>query len=91
MKLPHPPRLQHKQDSGNAVITLLPFCTVDKPLNESQAIALTDAAGSLKELVLLALGAADGDEECSTRLEGAVGGEAVTGITDFFAAEYEID
>jgi hypothetical protein len=53
---------------------------------------LTDVAGSLKELVLLALGAADGDEECFQMLKSAVDSqEAAAGVADFFSGEYEIE
>lgn len=78
--------------AGSAVATLLPYCTADVSLNESQVIAVTDIAGSLKELVLLALGAKDGDEECASKLGDAVGSEqAMAGIVDFFSDEFEVE
>ncbi|KAF2626798.1 hypothetical protein BU25DRAFT_491736 [Macroventuria anomochaeta] len=89
---PHLPSKQQETAAGSAVTTLLPYCTAEVPLNESQVIAVTDVAGSLKELVLLALRAKDGDEECVGRLEGALGSEqALAGIVDFFSDEFEIE
>ena len=70
---------------------LLPHCTADSPLNETQVIALSDVAGSLRELVHLALGARDGDEACAGRLGSALGsGQAVCGVVDFFSGEFEV-
>ncbi|KAF1932184.1 uncharacterized protein M421DRAFT_89531 [Didymella exigua CBS 183.55] len=89
---PHAPAKQHKPAGGSAVTTLLPYCTADVPLNESQVLAVTDVAGSLKELVLLALGAKDGGAECASRLRSALGSEqAVAGILDFFSGEFEFE
>jgi hypothetical protein len=90
---PHVPSKQRKAATASAVTTLLPYCTAKVPLNDGQVIAVTDVAGSLKELVLLALGAKDGDEECLSRLEGALGSEqtVVTGIVHFFSDEFEIE
>ncbi|KAI8939912.1 hypothetical protein NX059_003641 [Plenodomus lindquistii] len=75
----------------NAVSDLLPYCTMGPPLNEAQVIALSDAAGSLRELVLLSLGAFAGDPSCVRRLEGAVGRQAAGNIAEFFMDEWEID
>ena len=89
---PHVPPKQQQAAATNAVTTLLPYCTADIPLNEGQVIALTDVAGSLKELVLLALGAKDGDNECTSRLEGALGSQqAVSSVLDFFSDEFEVE
>lgn len=83
---------QHKPAVGSAATTLLPYCTADAPLNESQVIAVTDVAGSLKELVLLALGAKDGHEDCMLRLGSALGSEqALVGVVDFFSGEFELE
>ncbi|UPX11569.1 uncharacterized protein EKO05_0002168 [Ascochyta rabiei] len=61
-------------------------------MNEEQVIAVTDVAGSLKELVLLILRAQDGNEECMSRLESALGGEqAAVGVLDFFSDEFAIE
>lgn len=84
-------RKQRHHIGGSAVTTLLPYCTAEAPLDEDQIIAVTDIAGSLKELVLLALRAKDGDEEELCRLEVALGNEyAVAGVVDFFSDEFEI-
>lgn len=92
MAAPSIPAKQHKPAAANAVTTLLPYCTADIPLNESQVIAVTDIARNLKELVLLALYAKDGDEECMSRLRTALGSEqAVSGIVDFFSGEFEVE
>ena len=83
---------QHKPAPGSAVTMLLPYCTADTPLNGSQVIAITDVAGSLRELVLLALGAKDGDEECVHRLGSALGSEqAWEGVVEFFSGEFEVE
>ncbi|KAL1609141.1 hypothetical protein SLS59_001504 [Nothophoma quercina] len=90
--VPHVPPKQQQAAATNAVTTLLPYCTADIPLNEGQVIALTDIAGSLKELVLLALGAKDGDSECTSMLEGALGSQqAVSSVLDFFSDEFEVE
>ncbi|KAG9188688.1 hypothetical protein G6011_07393 [Alternaria panax] len=76
---------------GIAVNDLLPYCTTEPPLNEAQVIALSDIVGSLRELVVLALGAASGAAGCMEKLEGAVGWQAAGNIADFFADEWEIE
>ncbi|KAH7076577.1 hypothetical protein BKA63DRAFT_552480 [Paraphoma chrysanthemicola] len=77
--------------SENAVTDLLPFCTTGPPLQEEQIIALSDVAGSLKEVMMLALGAAAGDRTCVDKLEGAVGRAAAVRIVDFFGEEWEVE
>jgi hypothetical protein len=52
---------------------------------------LSDVAGSLKELVLLALGAARGDGVSVRRLEGTVGRGVAEGVVEFFAEEWEVE
>jgi tetrahydromethanopterin S-methyltransferase subunit E len=47
--------------------------------------------GNLRELVLLALGAASGAAGCMEKLEGAVGPQAAGNIAEFFADEWEIE
>jgi hypothetical protein len=92
MGAPQVPSKPHKPAKGSAVTALLPYCTADVPLNEGQVINVTDVAGSLKELVLLALGAKDGDEDCMHRLRSALGSEqAVAGFVDFFSGEFEVE
>jgi hypothetical protein len=58
---------------------------------QDQVIALSDVVGSLKELVLLALGASAGDEVCVDKLECAVGSETASNIMEFFVDEWEVD
>ena len=87
----HAPSTQQKTPES-IVTKLLPHCTVERPLDESQVISLTDAAGSLQELVLLALGAKDGDEACLNVFLEALGSEqAVAGVVDFFCDEFEVE
>jgi hypothetical protein len=59
-------------------------------LSQDQVIALSDVAGSLKEVVLLALSAAV-DEGAKEHLERAVGVEAAAGIVDFWVDEWVAD
>jgi hypothetical protein len=75
----------------NAVTDILPYCTTEAPLRQDQVIALSDVVGSIKELVLLALGAAVGDIESLYKMEGAVGPETTRSIVEFFAEEWEIE
>ena len=87
----HAPSTQQKIPES-IVTKLLPHCTVERPLDESQVISLTDAAGSLQELVLLALRAKEGDESCLNVFLDALGSEqAVAGVVDFFCDEFEVD
>jgi hypothetical protein len=87
---PPPPR-QPTRATGNVVRDLLPYCTLEPPLNEAQVIALSDVVGSLRELVLLALSGATGDRGSVEKLEGAVGQQAARNIMDFFVDEWEIE
>jgi hypothetical protein len=75
----------------NAFADLLPYCTMEPPLNQEQVIALSDVVGSLKELVVLVLGASAGDVACVEKLEGAVGTEIATKIVEFFVDEWEME
>ncbi|KAF2118276.1 hypothetical protein BDV96DRAFT_381400 [Lophiotrema nucula] len=89
---PVPPKAQAppKPSSTNAVEALLPYCTVHTRLTNEQVIAVSDVAGSLKELVMLALGATV-DEGQKETLEKAVGVEAADGIMEFFKDEWVAD
>jgi hypothetical protein len=84
------PTRHHPRAPRNAV-DLLPFCTISAPLTNAQVIALSDVVGSLKELAVLALRAASGDQQCMGRLMDAVGEQAAVGIVEFFVEEWEID
>lgn len=70
---------------------LLPYCTTEPPLRAEDVFALTDAVGSLKDLVVLALGATSGDAGCVKSLESAVGGHVASTIVEFFLDEWEIE
>ncbi|CAG5173263.1 uncharacterized protein ALTATR162_LOCUS7604 [Alternaria atra] len=88
---PPPPPRQPARAIGNAVNDLLPYCTTEPPLSEAQVIALSDVSGSLRELVVLALGATFGTAGCMEKLDGAVGRQAAANIAEFFADEWEIE
>jgi hypothetical protein len=75
----------------NVVVSLLPYSTMEPPLRQEQVIALSDVVGSLKELVVLALGAAAGDVACADRLENAVGTTTASNIVEFFVEEWEVE
>ncbi|KAF2253183.1 hypothetical protein BU26DRAFT_601355 [Trematosphaeria pertusa] len=72
----------------SAIQDLLPFCTVGAPLNEGQLVGLSDIAGSLKEVMLLAL-QAQRDEGVKADMARAVGGQAAMEIIEFFGDEFE--
>jgi hypothetical protein len=82
---------QQALQAENAVADLLPFCTGGPPLQQEQIIALSDVAGSLKEVMLLALGAAAGDTSCVDKLEGSVGRATAAQIVEFFVDEWEVE
>jgi hypothetical protein len=84
-----PRKQSHLPD--RVVTDILPYCTTEPPLQQEQVIALSDIAGSVKELVLLALGAEAGDAVCVGKMEGAVGAETTGSIVEFFAAEWEVE
>ena len=88
----NPPRHQAQPIiPKNAVTDILPYCTTESPLRQEQVIALSDVVGSVKELVLLAVGAAAGDGACVDKLEGAVGAQKTGCIVEFFAGEWEVE
>lgn len=74
----------------SAVHDLLPFCTIGAPLNEAQVIALSDVVGSMKELALLCLCAASGDQRSVSKLANAVGSDVAINIVEFFTEEWEV-
>lgn len=89
--VPAPLPRQPVRPIANVVNDLLPYCTREPPLNEAQVIALSDVVGSLRELVILALGAASGAAGCMEKLEGAVGPQVAGNIVEFFADEWEVE
>ncbi|KAF2270719.1 hypothetical protein CC78DRAFT_574009 [Lojkania enalia] len=76
--------------AANAATELLPYCTCSGRLSNEQLIGLSDVAGSLREVVLLTLGAAVDDGQRSA-MENAVGAEVAAGIIEFFADEWVAD
>lgn len=87
---PHPAFAQATTSAPkNAFADLLPFCTTGLPLTETQAINLSDVAGSLKEMMLIALQARV-DERVMAELQNVVGEQAAEGIVNFFGDEFEI-
>lgn len=74
----------------NAATDLLPWCASHGRLSREQVIGLSDVAGNMKEVVLLALSAGV-DESAKTKLERALGDEAAFGIIEFWGNEYAID
>ncbi|KAF2682713.1 hypothetical protein K458DRAFT_419558 [Lentithecium fluviatile CBS 122367] len=84
-----PPAKQQSRIPKSAISDMLPYCTNGAPLTEAQVIALSDLAGSLKEVMLLAL-QAKMDERVATDLVRAVGQEAADGIVEFFSDEFEV-
>jgi hypothetical protein len=80
---------QYARTPKSAINDILPYCTAELPLTQDQVIGLSDIAGNLKEVMLLALHAKV--DECFARhLVRAVGQRAATGIVDFFSDEFEV-
>lgn len=84
-----PTNTRQKKIPKTAYHNLLPYCTVEMPLNEQQVIGLSDVAGSLKEVMLLAMRART-NEQYAMHLGDAVGAQALGGVVDFFTDEFEI-
>ncbi|OAL07603.1 hypothetical protein IQ06DRAFT_13004 [Phaeosphaeriaceae sp. SRC1lsM3a] len=82
---------QHDQVPRNVVTDILPYCTTELPLTQEQVIALSDVAGSVKELALLALSASAGDCVSIETLHAAVGTATANNIVDFFVDEWEVE
>lgn len=74
---------------NSAIRDLLPFCTAEAPLTEEQVVALSDMAGSLKEVMLLAIRAKT-DDRVAMGLVRAVGRDAASRIVEFFTDEFEV-
>jgi len=72
-----------------AISDLLPYCTAELPLTQDQVIGLSDIAGNIKEVMLLALHARV-DEGVARNLVRAVGQNTAKGIVDFFRDEFEV-
>lgn len=82
---------QEKQGPRSVITDVLPYCTTEPPLTQEQVIALSDIAGSVKELVLLALTAAAGDCASTENIVAAVGQNTANNIIDFFIDEWEVE
>ncbi|KAF2707515.1 hypothetical protein K504DRAFT_338284, partial [Pleomassaria siparia CBS 279.74] len=74
----------------NVVTDLLPYCT-HPPMNTEQVIGLSDAAGSLRDVVLLVLRAGAGDSMSADSLVAAVGFETAENMVEFFREEWVAD
>jgi hypothetical protein len=82
---------QNRETPRSAVTDVLPYCTTEPPLTQEQVITLSDVAGSVKELVLLALTAAAGDRVSTERINAALGQNTANNIIDFFLDEWEVE
>jgi hypothetical protein len=72
-------------------LALLATSTTSTPLTRAQILALSDEAGSLRELVLLALGAGAGEPGCVARLVRAVGEEGAQAVVEFWGDEWVVE
>jgi hypothetical protein len=86
---PQPSVKPHDRTPQTAINDLLPYCTTEVPLTQAQVIGMSDVAGNLKEVMLLALRAKT-DERAAMELVGAVGQETASGIVEFFSDEFEV-
>lgn len=77
----------------SAVMDLLPYCTTQtKPLSRAEVIGLSDVAGSLREVVLLALRGGGGVEnEEMGGLDGVLGPDRANGVMEFWGDEWVVD
>jgi hypothetical protein len=73
------------------LLTLLATSTTSTPLTRHQILALSDEVGSLRELVLLALGAGAGEPGCVARLVRAVGEEGAQAVVEFWGDEWVVE
>jgi hypothetical protein len=73
------------------LLALLATSTTSTPLTRDQILALSDEAGSLRELVLLALGAGAGEPGCVARLVHAVGEEGAQAVVEFWGDEWVVE
>jgi hypothetical protein len=73
------------------LLALLATSTTSTPLTGDQILALSDEAGSLRELVLLALGAGAGEPGCVARLVNAIGEEGAQAVVEFWGDEWVVE
>jgi len=84
------PIIQRSAATKTAIHDLLPFCTTEAPLTQEQVIGLSDLAGNLKEIMVLALWAKTNKMHAADRLRVVAGPRAISGIMDFFSDEFEM-
>jgi hypothetical protein len=94
----HHPHLRTLQSTLTTTTTTLPpllallaTSTTSTPLGRAQVFALSDEAGCLRELVLLALGARAGEPGCVARLVSAVGEEGAQAVVEFWGDEWVVE
>lgn len=76
----------------SAVMDLLPYCTTQtKLLGRAEVISFSDVAGSLREVVLLALRDSGVEDEVMGGLEGALGPDGAKGVREFWRNEWAVD
>ncbi|KAF9735817.1 hypothetical protein PMIN06_002181 [Paraphaeosphaeria minitans] len=86
------PQLRAKPNNHSAKSAyrdLLPYCTADTLLTEQQVVRLSDVAGSLREVVVLAVRARM-DERAAGVLREALGEGGARGVVEFWEEEFEI-
>ncbi|KAK7191789.1 hypothetical protein DPSP01_007174 [Paraphaeosphaeria sporulosa] len=79
----------NNQPPKSAYRDLLPYCTVDTPLTEQQVVRLSDIAGSLREVVALAVRART-NERARAVLREALGEGVARGVVEFWEEEFEV-
>ena len=79
-----------RRSSPCAGMDLLPFCTTEGTLSRSETVGLSDVAGSLREVVLLA-SSGQPNETSKDVLNGALGGHTASCIRDFWTGEWTAD
>ncbi|KAF2806651.1 uncharacterized protein BDZ99DRAFT_347930, partial [Mytilinidion resinicola] len=87
---PDPFAPNHLQQPKITIQHLLPYCTKRGVLNEADITNLAEVAGSLRELVAMAL---RGEVDALGRdvLEGAMGVEMAQGVREFWGEEWVVD
>ncbi|ORY05682.1 hypothetical protein BCR34DRAFT_590818 [Clohesyomyces aquaticus] len=85
--LPHIAATAQHNAAPSVATDLLPFCVTGMQLNSEEVIGLSDIAGSLKEVVLLALGASV-DSDTRSTIEKAVGSDAAERVILFWGEEW---
>lgn len=84
------PETRRQRDAVSAGLDLVPYCTTRAKLNREEVLNLSDLAGGLNDLVILAVGGYV-NEEGTDVLDGALGKEVADGIRAFWAEEFLIE